>query len=143
MDERHHLTFGTYEEGKLSLDEYLDRTVFYESRSFTREQFRDFMFGQSKPYPEMIAYVAGAEGPPRAKGRRGEQRGAGADRLQDQDLRAVQGRRFLRLLRALSTSESRTRTSGGLPSICRSPSPIGWSTWTTGRSSWRWRAASA
>ena len=41
MNERHHLTFGTYEEGKLTLDEYLDRTVFYEERPFTREQFRD------------------------------------------------------------------------------------------------------
>ena len=28
MDERHHLTFDTYEEGKLSLDEYLNRVVF-------------------------------------------------------------------------------------------------------------------
>lgn len=29
MDERHHLTFDTYEEGKLSLDEYLNRVIFY------------------------------------------------------------------------------------------------------------------
>lgn len=28
MNERHHLTFDTYEEGKLSLDEYLKRVVF-------------------------------------------------------------------------------------------------------------------
>ena len=27
MNERHHLTFDTYEEGKLSLEEYLDRLV--------------------------------------------------------------------------------------------------------------------
>ncbi|HEX7621066.1 MAG TPA: hypothetical protein VF359_07710, partial [Anaerolineales bacterium] len=27
MNERHHLTFDTYEEGKLSLDEYLNRVV--------------------------------------------------------------------------------------------------------------------
>ena len=32
MDERHHLTFDTYEAGKLSLDEYLERVVFYEPR---------------------------------------------------------------------------------------------------------------
>ena len=49
MDERHNLTFGTYEDGKLSLDEYLDRTVFYEKPPFTREQFRDFMFSRSVP----------------------------------------------------------------------------------------------
>ena len=59
MDERHHLTFGTYEEGKLSLDEYLDRTVFYEKRPFSREQFRDFMFSRSQPLPGMLDYVAG------------------------------------------------------------------------------------
>jgi putative hydrolase of the HAD superfamily len=57
MDERHHLTFATYEEGKLGLDEYLNRVVFYEARPFTKGQFIDFMFAQSKPYPEMRAYV--------------------------------------------------------------------------------------
>ncbi len=58
MEDRHHLTFDTYEEGKLTLDEYLNRTVFYENRSFTRDQFREFMFAQSQPYPEMIQMVA-------------------------------------------------------------------------------------
>ena len=54
MEDRHHLTFDTYEEGKLSLEEYLGRVVFYQKRPFTRAQFRRFMFAQSKPYPEMI-----------------------------------------------------------------------------------------
>jgi putative hydrolase of the HAD superfamily len=58
MDERHHLTFDTYEEGKLSLDEYLDRVVFYAERSFSRQEFRAFMFAQSQPYPEMIDMIA-------------------------------------------------------------------------------------
>jgi putative hydrolase of the HAD superfamily len=57
MEERHHLTFDTYEEGKLTLDEYLSRVVFYEDRSFTRQQFREFMFAQSAPYPEMLNLV--------------------------------------------------------------------------------------
>ncbi len=57
MNERHHLTFDTYEEGKLTLDEYLTRLVFYEPRPFTRDQFRDFMFAQSKPFPETIELV--------------------------------------------------------------------------------------
>lgn len=59
MNERHHLTFATYEEGKATLDEYLDRTVFYEERPFTREQFRAFMFARSQPHPEMLDFVAG------------------------------------------------------------------------------------
>jgi putative hydrolase of the HAD superfamily len=57
MNERHHLTFDTYEEGKLSLDEYLRRVVFYEKRPFSLEDFRAFMFAQSQPYPDMIALV--------------------------------------------------------------------------------------
>jgi putative hydrolase of the HAD superfamily len=57
-EERHHLTFDTYEEGKLTLDEYLSRVVFYEDRSFTRQQFREFMFAQSAPYPDMLNMVA-------------------------------------------------------------------------------------
>lgn len=54
MDERHHLTFDTYEEGKLSLDEYLKRVVFYRDRSFSAEEFKKFMYAQSKPYDDMI-----------------------------------------------------------------------------------------
>ena len=58
MEDRHHLTFETYEEGKLTLEEYLGRVVFYQERPFTRAQFRRFMFAQSKPYPEMIELIA-------------------------------------------------------------------------------------
>ena len=54
MNERHHLTFDTYEAGKLSLDEYLDRVVFCRERHFTHEVFKEFMFAQSQPYPQMI-----------------------------------------------------------------------------------------
>ncbi len=57
MDERHHLTFDTYEEGKLSLDEYLARVIFYEPRSFTPQDFRDFMLAQSQPYDDTIAFL--------------------------------------------------------------------------------------
>ncbi len=57
MNERHHLTFDTYEEGKLSLDEYLKRVVFYQPRPFTPDAFKAFMYAQSQPYPEMIDLV--------------------------------------------------------------------------------------
>jgi putative hydrolase of the HAD superfamily len=57
MNERHHLTFDTYESGKLSLDEYLNRVVFYEDRSFSREEFKTFMYVQSQAFPEMIALI--------------------------------------------------------------------------------------
>ena len=57
MEARHHLTFEIYEEGKITLEEYLSLVVFTEKRSFSRSQFRSFMFAQSKPFPEMIHLV--------------------------------------------------------------------------------------
>lgn len=57
LEERHHLTFDTYEEGKLGLDEYLSRVIFYQPRPFTREDMRQFMFSQSQSFPAMIDLV--------------------------------------------------------------------------------------
>jgi putative hydrolase of the HAD superfamily len=57
MNERHHLTFDTYEEGKLSLYEYLTRVVFHQERPFSLEEFKAFMFAQSQPYQQMIDLV--------------------------------------------------------------------------------------
>ncbi len=57
LEERHHLTFDTYEEGKLTLVEYLNRLVFYEKRAFTCNQFREFMYAQSTPYMDMIELI--------------------------------------------------------------------------------------
>ena len=37
LNKRHALTFDTYEIGKITLDTYLDRVVFYMDRSFSRE----------------------------------------------------------------------------------------------------------
>jgi len=59
MNERHHLTFDTYEEGKLTLDRYLKRVVFYRTRSFSEDEFKDYMFTRSKPKPDMIDLVSG------------------------------------------------------------------------------------
>ena len=57
MSRRHDLTFGTYEEGKITLEEYLDRVVFFKERPFTVDEFRDFMFSQSKVLPDMMELV--------------------------------------------------------------------------------------
>lgn len=57
METRHKLTFDTYETGKLTLDEYLERTVFYEERSFSKKEFREFMFAQTTRLPDMIEFV--------------------------------------------------------------------------------------
>ncbi len=57
MEARHALTFDTYEIGKISLDVYLNRVVFYEPRSFSIETFKEFMFAQSQAYPDMINLI--------------------------------------------------------------------------------------
>ena len=54
MNERHNLTFDTYERGLLGLDEYLRRVVFYQDRAFTPEQFKAYMFSQSQPIDDNI-----------------------------------------------------------------------------------------
>lgn len=58
MDERHHLTFDTYEEGKLSLDAYLNRVVFYKDRTFSRQDFKNFVYAQSAPFFDMIELMS-------------------------------------------------------------------------------------
>jgi putative hydrolase of the HAD superfamily len=56
---RHEMVVSSFERGKISLDEYLDRTVFYRNRPFTRDQFRDYMFSLSQPMPEVLAFARG------------------------------------------------------------------------------------
>jgi putative hydrolase of the HAD superfamily len=57
LDNRHNQMFDTYELGKLNLQDYLNYVVFYEKRNFTRAQFQNFMFAQSKPFPKMIELI--------------------------------------------------------------------------------------
>jgi putative hydrolase of the HAD superfamily len=52
---RHEEIVGALEAGQISLDEYLDVTVFSEPRPFGREEFRRFMFDQSIAWPDSIA----------------------------------------------------------------------------------------
>jgi len=54
---RHSMTFDTYEIGKITLDVYLDRVVFYEKRTFSRADFKKFMFAQSKAFPPMLDLI--------------------------------------------------------------------------------------
>lgn len=57
MNHRHHIVFATYEEDKLTADEYLSQAVFFEERPFTQDQFREFMFAQSKADPDTIELI--------------------------------------------------------------------------------------
>lgn len=55
--DRHEMLVSSFERGKITLDEYLDRTVFYRPRVFTRQAFRDFMFSLSRPFPDMLQFA--------------------------------------------------------------------------------------
>ena len=57
FQDRHDLSFPAFDSGLISLDEYLNRTLFYRPRAFTREEFISFMFAQSKEYPESRAVL--------------------------------------------------------------------------------------
>lgn len=54
---RHEPLVADFECGKLTLDQYLDRTVFYRDRPFTRAEFRDYMFSLSKQLPGMLDFA--------------------------------------------------------------------------------------
>jgi putative hydrolase of the HAD superfamily len=62
LEERHHLTYDTYEEGKLSLDDYLQRVVFCQERPFTREDFKNYMMSRSQSIPEMLDLIRSLKG---------------------------------------------------------------------------------
>lgn len=48
LEARHLALFAAWERDAISLDAYLDATVFHQPRSFSREEFLEFVFSQSK-----------------------------------------------------------------------------------------------
>jgi putative hydrolase of the HAD superfamily len=58
FESRHAEAVTAFEEGRLSLDDYLGRTVFYQLRTFSREEFQRFMFSLSKSKPETLKFAA-------------------------------------------------------------------------------------
>jgi len=49
---RHVVPYDAWERDTISLKAYLDKTVFYEPRSFSHEEFFDVLLEQSKPLPD-------------------------------------------------------------------------------------------
>lgn len=56
--DRHELMLNAFETGEATLDQYLQRTVFYRPRPFTIEEFKSLMFEQSQPFPESLDFLA-------------------------------------------------------------------------------------
>lgn len=57
FQDRHELSFPAFDSGLISLNEYLDRTLFFRPQRFSREEFTAFMFAQSKEFPESRAVL--------------------------------------------------------------------------------------
>ncbi len=55
FSDRHEMVVSSFERGKLSLEDYLNRTVFYRPRPFARERFKEYMLACSKPNPPVLA----------------------------------------------------------------------------------------
>jgi len=55
FQDRHEMVVSSLERGKMALDEYLDRTIFYRPRHFAREVFKDYVFSLSQPHREVLA----------------------------------------------------------------------------------------
>jgi putative hydrolase of the HAD superfamily len=55
--DRHEMVVSSFERGKITLDEYLDRTIFYQPRSFTRDEFRDYIYSLSQPLPGSLEFA--------------------------------------------------------------------------------------
>jgi putative hydrolase of the HAD superfamily len=54
---RHEMVVSSFERGKITLQEYLDSTVFYIPRSFTRDDFRAVMLDLSRPLPGRLPFA--------------------------------------------------------------------------------------
>jgi len=58
FEDRHELVVSRFETGRLSLDRYLDRTIFYRDRDFGKDVFKAHMLDQSKPIDGTLDVVA-------------------------------------------------------------------------------------
>jgi putative hydrolase of the HAD superfamily len=62
FETRHKEAVPAFEEGKLTLDQYLERTVFYQPRKFSKDEFKSYMFSLSKPKPEVLEFARNIAG---------------------------------------------------------------------------------
>jgi len=53
--DRHEMVVSSFERGKIGLDDYLERTVFYRNRPFRRDDFKQYMFALSQPDQDALS----------------------------------------------------------------------------------------
>jgi len=57
FSDRHELMLNAFETGQATLDQYVQRTVFYRPRDYKPEDFKAFMFSQSQSFPEALEFA--------------------------------------------------------------------------------------
>lgn len=57
MEVLHNFINNVFEIGNISLDEYLDTTIFHCPRDFTKTKFKAFIYAQSVELPQMLAWL--------------------------------------------------------------------------------------
>jgi len=57
LEERHLTAFDAYEEGAVTLEEYLHWVVFSQPREFSAAEFKVFMYALSQPHGEMMELI--------------------------------------------------------------------------------------
>jgi putative hydrolase of the HAD superfamily len=55
---RHDRAIDDFDCGRMGLEDYLNRTLFYRPRDFTKDAFRQFMYSQSRSFPDVLSIAA-------------------------------------------------------------------------------------
>jgi putative hydrolase of the HAD superfamily len=59
LESRHKEIVAEFECGSVTLEQYLEKTVFYQHRAFSREDFKSYMFSLSQPKAEVLEFARG------------------------------------------------------------------------------------
>ena len=59
MEILHNFIYNVFEIGSISLDEYLNTTVFHVPRDFTKQDFKAFMYSESVELPNLLHWLKG------------------------------------------------------------------------------------
>lgn len=57
FEARHDSVSSAFETGRLTLNDYWERTIFHRPRDFGAQETQEFMFAQSQSFPETLALV--------------------------------------------------------------------------------------
>ena len=107
MEDRHHLTFDTYEEGKLTLEEYLDRVGLLPGATVHPGSVSALHVRAIETLPRDDRTGRSAQGPVRAEDRRGQQRSARTECVSDSNVQAGRVCGFLYFLLLRPPSQAR------------------------------------